>query len=79
MSNVPTHIVYHVKDIGAAGETDASRAIWTRVGAAWQHTDTKGFSIVLEAIPLTGRLVVRTAPQDDRQGEAQQDAEAASP
>ena len=78
MTNIPTHIVYHVKDIGTPGETDASRAIWTRVGAAWQHSDAKGLTIVLETMPLNGRLVVRTAVQEDRQSETRKDAGAAS-
>ena len=73
MTNIPTHIVYHVKDLSTPGEADAPRAIWTKVGAAWQHNDTKGFTIVLEVVPLDGRLVVRTVVQEDRQSESAPD------
>ena len=67
MTNKPTHIVYHVKDIGTADETQPQRGVWTKVGAAWQHKDGKGFSIVLDAVPLDGRLVVREAMQEGAQ------------
>jgi len=76
MTNTPTHIVYHVRDIGTPpGETEAPRAVWTKVGVAWQHNDTKGLNIVLEAVPLNGRLVVRTAVQEGSQTEARRDAQ----
>ena len=39
------------------GEGD--NAFWTKIGAAWQHEDGKGFNILLTAMPLNGRLVVR--------------------
>ena len=58
-NNKPTHIVYHVKDVdGSDGE---SRGYWTRVGAAWANKDAKGMSLVLDLLPVDGRLVVRTA------------------
>jgi hypothetical protein len=73
MSNIPTHIVYHVRDIGASGESETPRAVWTKVGVAWQHNDTKGLNIVLETIPLNGRLVVRTAVQESIQTQTPED------
>jgi hypothetical protein len=74
MTNIPTHVVYYVKDIGTPGETGAPRTVWTKVGAAWQHSDSKGLNILLETVPLDGRLVVRTAVQEDNQSEVQSDA-----
>ena len=63
--NKPTHIVYHVKDVdGSDGE---SRGYWTRVGAAWANKDAKGMSLVLDLLPVDGRLVVRTAAAEDSQ------------
>ncbi len=60
MNNTPTHIVYHVRDI--ENDSDASRGIWTKIGAAWPHKDAKGFNITLDGLlPLDGRLVVREA------------------
>lgn len=48
----PTHRLYLVK-----GEGEASH--WTEIGAAWANTDGKGFSINLDAIPVTGRIIMR--------------------
>lgn len=49
----PTHHVFVVDGEGKA-------AFWTRIGAAWQHADGQGFSMTLNAIPLDGRVVVRS-------------------
>lgn len=71
MTNKPTHIVYHVKEIGTADETQPQRGVWTKVGAAWSHRDAKGFSMVLDVIPFNGRLVAREAVQEGEQAEVQ--------
>ncbi|MFN4092162.1 MAG: hypothetical protein ACK4FG_04630 [Brevundimonas sp.] len=48
----PTHRIYRV-----LGDADAAN--WTELGAAWAHKDGKGFSLACDAIPLTGRIVMR--------------------
>jgi len=48
----PSHRLYRVN-----GEGDA--AFWTPIGAAWPNKDGKGFTITCEAVPLTGRIVLR--------------------
>lgn len=48
----PTHRLYRV-----VGEGDAS--IWTPIGAAWPNKDGKGFNLNCDAVPLTGRIVLR--------------------
>jgi hypothetical protein len=40
-------------------EGEGDNAFWTKIGAAWQHQDGKGFNITLTCLPLNGRLVVR--------------------
>ena len=67
MSNKPTHIVYHVKDV--PGEDGEQRGFWTKVGAAWANKDARGLSILLDVMPLDGRLVVRTALTDENTAE----------
>ena len=47
----PSHGVYVVEGDGS---------YWTKVGAAWPHQDGDGFNITLTALPLSGRLVIRT-------------------
>ena len=49
----PTHRIYRV-----LGDGDAAN--WTELGAAWVHKDGKGFSLSCDAIPLTGRIVMRS-------------------
>ena len=63
MSNKPTHIVYHVKDV--PDDDGDQRGYWTKVGAAWANKDARGLSIVLDVMPFDGRLVVRTALSDE--------------
>ena len=58
MANPPTYIAYHVKDT-TAGEHGEKRGVWTRVGAAWPNKDGKGFNVVLDVVPLDGRLILR--------------------
>lgn len=49
----PTHRLFRV--VG-----DGENAIWTPIGAAWPNKDGQGFSINCEAMPLSGRIVMRT-------------------
>jgi hypothetical protein len=52
----PTHRLYRV-----IGEGDS--ASWTPIGAAWDHKDGQGFSISCDAVPLQGRIVMRTVTE----------------
>lgn len=60
----PTHRLYRV-----TGEGD--KTSWTPIGAAWVHRDGNGYSINLDAVPLTGRIVMRVieAKADATEGE----------
>lgn len=49
----PTHRLYRV--LG-----DGPDAIWTPIGAAWPNRDGLGFNLSCDAVPLTGRIVMRT-------------------
>ncbi len=75
MTNKPTHIVYHVKDV--PGDDGEQHGIWTKVGAAWANKDAKGMSLVLDLLPVDGRLVIRTAvPKEDKAADAEAKADA---
>jgi hypothetical protein len=51
----PTHLAYHVRDRG-----EGKKGFWTRIGAAWAHSDGKGFNIQLDSlVPLDGSITVR--------------------
>ena len=59
----PSHYVYTVREGRESGSD-----FWTKVGAAFAHNDGKGFSLILEAFPVDGRLTVRKAePKDKKQ------------
>ena len=62
----PSHIAYQVRE----GEDGAS--YFNRVGAAFAHKDGEGYNIVLESMPVDGRITLRT-PQE-RLRDARDDA-----
>lgn len=49
----PTHRLYIVTGTGKS-------ASWREIGAAWPNRDGEGFSLTCNAMPLTGRIVMRT-------------------
>lgn len=48
----PTHRIYRVSGEG-------NSANWKEIGAAWPNKDGLGFSITCDAMPLSGRIVMR--------------------
>ena len=68
-SKSPTHIAYAVRE-----GKDQGKGFWTRIGAAWQHKDGKGFNIVLSALPSNGRLVLREYTEKDEKADAEKSA-----
>jgi len=63
-TNRPTHKVFAVQDRGENTGAD-DKAFWTRVGSAFPHKDGKGLSIVLSALPVNARLVLREFDEQD--------------
>lgn len=59
----PTHRVYTV--IQREGQDD----YWLNLGLVFPHRDGKGFNIVLQALPLDGKIVCREITEEDH-GEA---------
>jgi hypothetical protein len=64
MSGKPSHKVFVVEDKEVAEGEDPD-AFWTRIGSAWPHKDGKGLNLVLSALPINGRLVLREYTPDD--------------
>jgi hypothetical protein len=59
-SRLPTHRAFSV--IRREGQDD----FWLNVGLAFPHKDGKGFNIVLQALPLDGKIVLREPVEDDQ-------------
>ena len=57
-TNRPSHRLFNV-----TGDGDNAR--WTDIGVAWATKDGKGFTLVLNAIPVNGRVVMRINEEKD--------------
>jgi hypothetical protein len=67
MKNAPTYIAYHIKDT-TGGDNGEKRGVWTQVGAAWPNKDGKGFNVLLDVVPLDGRLILREPVERESAG-----------
>jgi hypothetical protein len=56
----PTHKAYSV--IRREGQDD----FWLNLGLVFPHKDGDGFNIMLQALPLDGKLVCRKITEDDK-------------
>ena len=52
----PPFIAYHVRD----GKGD-SKGHWVEAGVAFPHKDGKGFDVLLDVVPLAGRVTLRAS------------------
>ncbi len=46
---------------------------WLNVGLAFPHNDGKGFNVMLQALPLNAKLVLREAAEEERQSNHRRD------
>ncbi len=49
----PSHTAYSIRE---RGDKDAK---WTEIGVAFPHKDGKGFDILCDVVPLSGRITIR--------------------
>jgi hypothetical protein len=59
-SKAPSHVAYQVRS------NEGQKSIWTRIGGAWPHSDGQGFNILLDALPIDGRITLRIPNDKDR-------------
>lgn len=50
----PTHLAYQVS------EGQDGKSYFNRVGAAFEHRDQEGYNIRLDAVPVNGKITLRT-------------------
>ncbi len=49
---------------------DGQDDFWLAIGAAFMHQDGEGFNIVLQALPIDGKIVLRVPKGDEQTTEA---------
>ena len=57
-------VAYAVQD-GRAGQ----KSYWTRIGRVFEHKDGKGFDVVLNALPVDARIILRREEPREQPGE----------
>ena len=50
---LPTHIAYQVQ------EREGKKPFWQKIGGAWSHSDGRGMTVLLDSMPLDGRVTLR--------------------
>lgn len=55
--NKPDYYAYSVRTINDESSN------WTRLGAAWNNKDGEGINIVLDGLPIDGKLTLRKPPE----------------
>lgn len=60
----PTHRVYTLIPRGKNEKGDPDN-FWLNIGSAFEHSDNKGFNLILEALPLDGKLVLREVKEPE--------------
>ena len=56
--NPPALIAWHVN------ERDGKK-FWSRIGAAWDHEDAKGLTVILDLVPVSGGHIVLREPANE--------------
>lgn len=74
MANDPVLIAYSAKRVGKARKT-----LWSRIGAAYPHDVGAGLTVVLEAVPLDGRIILLELDEADHDRRLRQIADSKSP
>lgn len=63
----PVFHAFSVREFEKDGKKDS---FWTKVGVVFAHQDGKGFDVVLEAMPLNGRVTIREPREKDEANSA---------
>jgi hypothetical protein len=61
----PNYTAYTV--IKREGQDD----FWIAIGGAWTHQDGDGYNVILQALPIDGKIVLRPSKADTKSPEVQ--------
>jgi hypothetical protein len=50
---------------------DGQNDFWLRIGAAFQHANRSGLNVVLQGLPIDGRIVLRLPSETENTEEAE--------
>ena len=50
----PTYVAYSVRERG-----EGKKSKFTEIGVVFPHKDGKGFDVLIDAMPLSGRITLR--------------------
>ena len=64
-SSKPAYIAYHVRN----NKDEQGESFWTRIGVAFSHQDGKGFNLLIETVPLDGRITLRVPAEKTEKSE----------
>jgi hypothetical protein len=53
----PSHTAYSIRD------REGKDSKWTEIGVAFPHKDGRGFDILCDVVPLSGRITIRVQEQ----------------
>ncbi|CFX24196.1 conserved protein of unknown function [Candidatus Filomicrobium marinum] len=56
-SKRPSHIAYQVR------EGEENKSYFNRIGSVWPHKDGEGYNIQLDAVPVDGRITIRSVQE----------------
>ncbi len=65
----PSHKVFCVDDPDPETAEKDEKGWWTRIGSAWPHKDGRGLNLVLQALPVGNRIVLREYTDEDHKQE----------
>ena len=64
----PAFRVYTViKREGKTTDNQPKEDFWLNIGVAFPHEDSQGFNVLLQALPIDGKLVLRTYRDEDEE------------
>ena len=64
----PTHRAYTViKREGKDADGKPKEDFWLNIGVAFEHDDHAGFNLLLQALPLDGKIVLRVYKDDEEE------------
>ncbi|NDD83419.1 hypothetical protein EBZ38_03940 [bacterium] len=63
-TRAPSHRVYIVEEVPDSSD---KKPFWQSIGAAWPHGDGKGFNVILTALPIGNKLVIREFSEQEAQ------------